>query len=94
MIIYSVISFRQNILKYIALFVYLSGIFFVWNPDKTTAIANFFGIGRGLDFVLILFLVAIVNGTLILLKYLNSLHKDITKIVRHIAILEARKSPK
>lgn len=90
MIIYSVISFQQKFLKYIALSIYLGGIFFVWNPDKTTAIANYFGIGRGLDFVLILFLVAIINGALVLLKYLNSLHKNITKVVRHIAILEAR----
>ena len=90
MAFYSAIFVRRAAVRYALFFAYSAAIFFVWNPNETTIIANYFGIGRGLDFVLVLFSVAIVNGTFFIVKHLNTQHQSITKLTRHIAILEAR----
>ena len=90
MAFYSAIFVRRAAVRYLLFFAYFAAIFFVWNPNETTIIANYFGIGRGLDFVLVLFSVAIVNGTFFIVKHLSSQHRSITKLTRHIAIREAR----
>lgn len=90
MAFYSAIFVRRAAVRYVLFFSYSAAIFFVWNPNKTTIIANYFGIGRGLDFVLVLFFVAIVNGTFFIVKHLNSQHQSLTKLTRHIAIRDAR----
>ena len=89
MALYSAISLQGVVMRYILILAYIAGIFFVWNPNSTTTIANFFGIGRGLDFIIVLFFVAIVNGIFFIVKYLNVQHQSITKLTRHIAIRDA-----
>ena len=89
MAFYSAIFVRRTVLRYSLLVAYIAAIFFVWNPDETTIIANYFGIGRGLDFVLVLFSVAIVNGTFFIVNHLSSQHQSITKLARYIAIRDA-----
>ena len=90
MAFYSAIFVGRSVIRYTLFFLYASAIFFVWNPDTTTIIARFFGIGRGLDFVLVLFSVAIVNGSFFIIRHLISQHQSITKLARHIAIRDAR----
>lgn len=90
MALYSAIFVRRSSVRYALFFAYIVAVFFLWNPDETTIIANYFGIGRGLDFVLVLFSVAIVNGTFFIVNHLNSQHQSITKLTRHIAIRDAR----
>jgi len=90
MAIYSAIFVRRAQIRYVLFITYIGAIFFVWNPDETTVIANYFGIGRGLDFILVLFSVAIVNALFFIIKHLNSQHQDITKLIRYIAIRDAR----
>lgn len=90
MAFYSAIFVRRAVVRYFLLIAYFTAIFFVWNPNETTIIANYFGIGRGLDFVLVLFSVAIVNGTFFIVKHLSSQHQSITKLTRHIAVRDAR----
>ncbi len=90
MAIYSVIFVRPGAIRSGLLLAYSAAIFFVWNPEVTIIMANFFGIGRGLDFVLVLFSVAIVNGMFFMVKHLSSQHQSITKLARHIAIHDAR----
>lgn len=90
MAFYSAIFVRRSAVRYALFFGYIVSVFFLWNPDDTTIIANYFGIGRGLDFLLVLFLVAVVNGIFFIVKHLNSQHQSITKLTRHIAICEAR----
>ena len=92
MIFYSAISVRRATARYIILAIYILAVFFVWNPNQTTIVANYFGIGRGLDFVLILFSVAIFNGNFFIVKHLNSQQQSISKLTRHIAIRDARNS--
>ena len=91
MVFYSAISVRRAIARYIILAVYFMAIFFVWNPNQTTIIANYFGIGRGLDFVLVIFSVAVLNGTVFIIRHLTSQHQNISRLVRHIAIRDALK---
>jgi hypothetical protein len=90
MAFYTAIFVQGLAVRYVLFFAYLAAIFFVWNPNETTVIANYFGIGRGLDFVLVLFSVAIVNGAFFIVTHLNSQHQNITKLTRHIAICGAR----
>lgn len=90
MAFYSAVFVRRAAIRYVLFLAYIVAIIFVWNPNVTTIIANYFGIGRGLDFILMLFSVAIVNGTFFIVKHLNSQHQSITKLTRHIAIRDAR----
>ena len=90
MAIYSVVFVSRASARYLLLLVYCAAIFFVWNPQSTTLIAHFFGIGRGLDFVIILLTVAIANGLIIIVRHLNSQHQSISELARYIAIRDAQ----
>jgi len=90
MALYSMAFVRSATVRYILLLIYGAAIYFVWSPDVTTIIAHYFGIGRGLDFVLLLFSVAIANGIFFVVRHLNSQHQSITKLARYIAIRDAR----
>lgn len=89
MAFYSVVFVRRAAVKYALLLTYGAAIFFVWSPEATTVIANLFGIGRGVDFVLLLLSVAIANGTFFVVRHLNVQHQSITKLTRHIAMRDA-----
>jgi hypothetical protein len=94
MAFYSVVFVRRIAIRYVILLAYSVSIVLVWNPGATTIIANYFGMGRGLDFVFVLFSVAIVNGLFFMTKHLNAQHQSITKLARHIALKDAtRKLP-
>ncbi len=90
MAIYSLVFIHRASIRYLLLVVYGAAIFFVWNPESTTVIAHSFGIGRGLDFVIILLTVAMVNGLIIIVRHLNSQHQNISKLTRYIAVRDAR----
>lgn len=89
MALYTAVFVRNTIARYTLFLAYSSAVFFVWNPMLTTIIANFFGVGRGLDFTLVLLSVAILNGLLFCARHLNSQHQCITQLARHIAKSEA-----
>lgn len=90
MAFYAVVFIRRTWIRYASLFTYSAAIFFVWNPELTTVIAHFFGIGRGLDFILTLFSVSILNGIFFVIKHLNLQHRNVTKLAQHIAIRDAK----
>ena len=90
MAIYSIVFVSRISIRYLLLSSYCAAIFFVWDPELTTVIAHFFGIGRGLDLILVLLSVAIVNGLVIIIRHLNSQHQSITQLTRHIALRDAR----
>ena len=90
MAVYSFVFIRRDLIRYLSLVIYAAAIFFVWNPNATTVIANFWGVNRGIDFVLVLLSIALMNGILICAKHISSQHQQITKIVRHMAIRDAR----
>lgn len=90
MAVYSFAFIRPNAVRFLLCLAYLVGIYFVWNPEITSTIAHFFGIGRGLDFFLILLLVAIINALVLLARHINAQHRAITNLARYIALQNAR----
>jgi len=65
---------------------WLVAIVFVWWPDSTTILANKFGIGRGADLVFYVSLVVIFYLLFKLNVKLESVGRDITKVVRREAL--------
>ena len=79
----------KRILRYLTFSILGFGVFFIWFPDLSTSLANFFGIGRGIDFVLTLLSITLMVGLFFCLVYMNVLQRKLTLIARHIAIREA-----
>ncbi|MGZ5000748.1 MAG: DUF2304 family protein [Methylomonas sp.] len=68
-----------------------AGLFFVWSPNQSTAIANFIGIGRGADLVYYIWVIlslAVFINIHIKLRENNAL---VTQLARQIAIVEAQR---
>ncbi len=55
---------------------------FVWWPNSTVRLANFFGIGRGSDLVLYVSLAVVFFILFRLSVKIEGLNRDITKVVR------------
>jgi hypothetical protein len=89
MAFYTAVFVRRVAIRNCIFLAYGVSVVLVWNPEATTVIANYFGMGRGLDFVLLLFSVAIVNGIFFIAKHLNSQHQSITNLARYIALRDA-----
>lgn len=83
---YTFIFISARRLGWLLLALYAGAIFVVWWPDTTTVIAHALGIGRGVDLVLILVSVVIVNVILFLVRHIYFMHQQITRLARHIAI--------
>lgn len=68
----------------------MAGVYFVWNPDRMTDLANLFGVGRGAD------LVAYATTTLVFLTVVAGVIRErrandtLTVLVRKLAIRDAR----
>lgn len=61
------------------------------NPSITSEIAQAIGIQRGADLVLYLFVLAFLGTAFYFYSQYVRLHRQLTDVVRHIAIQEARK---
>lgn len=70
----------------------LSIVAVLW-PDSTTQIANLLGIGRGTDFVIYVALVIIFYLLFKLHVKLESVGRDITKVVRRETISKTNSKP-
>jgi hypothetical protein len=90
MAIYIFVFIKQPATRWLLCAAYLGAIYFVWNPDATTTIAHYFGIGRGLDFFLILLSVTIVNALVLVLRHLHAQQRQLTKLARQFALQNAR----
>lgn len=64
----------------------LIGIIMVINPELSTRVANWFGIGRGTDMLLYLFIVTALFYTAGLRSELKKMKHEITSLVRAIAL--------
>lgn len=71
---------------------WILGIVIVWQPSIADAIANILQVGRGADAVLYLSLVAIFYLLFKIFVRFEKIDKDITALVREIAILERKKN--
>ena len=65
----------------------LAGIFLVIDPDFTTLVANRLGIGRGVDLITYLFILASLFYAVTLRSEVKRLQKQITAITRELAML-------
>ncbi len=63
----------------------------IFNPDLTVVVANAIGIQRGTDLVLYVFVLAFLGSAFYFYSQNVRLHRQLTDVVRHIAIQEARK---
>ena len=81
-----IFSARRHIIKMILFILFFLGCFLIIQPEFATSIANFFGIGRGVDLIIYLsiFYFFIVSGILYF-KYLQ-LSEKITIIIRRDAV--------
>lgn len=65
-----------------------AGVAVIW-PDITDAIAKRLGIGRGADLVLYSAVVVMMVGFLMIYMRLRHLRREMTLLVRHLAIRDA-----
>jgi hypothetical protein len=62
-------------------------------PDLTTRFANLIGIGRGADVVLYVFVLAFLVTSFYWYSRHVLIQRQLTEIVRHLAILQAKRGP-
>ena len=60
-------------------------------PELSSMAARMFGIGRGVDLVLYVFILVAFGYGIVLYYRLCDIRRDITRIVRHMAITECRR---
>ncbi len=70
----------------------VSGIAIAW-PRLTVIVAGVLGIGRGADLVFYCAVVVMMIGFLMVYARLRRLRRQLTLIVRHLAIEEAHANP-
>ena len=87
------VAFRSRLAyRLLAIFFFLAAVGVVLFPDTTTAIARFFGVGRGTDLLLYLVIFAGIHSLLLLYIRLRKLEQKLTAVVRAIAINNAEQS--
>jgi hypothetical protein len=67
-----------------------AGVAIAWPEQTTTRLANYLGIGHGANLVLYLFVLAFLGVTFYFYSRQVRLQRQITQLVRHLAIQEAR----
>ena len=72
--------------------VWLTAVVAILVPDLTMSAANAVGIGRGADLLLYVALLAALVALLVIYLRFAALESQITELVRHVAISEARRS--
>ncbi|MDR0900590.1 MAG: DUF2304 family protein [Methanobrevibacter sp.] len=82
----------QTFILWIILWIFLA--IFGIIPDSSTFLANFLGIGRGLDLILIFGIIGAYYLVFRLYLKIEKLDQDITKLIRLIAIDNEEKEEK
>ena len=81
-------SFRRD--RLIRWLVWAAAFVAIYNPALTSEAANAIGIQRGTDLVLYLFVLAFLGTAFYFYAQYTRLHRQLTDVVRHLAIQEAR----
>lgn len=89
MTLYTLVFFGSSHIGRALVLGYLVATVIVWFPQISTEFANRLGIGRGVDLVLMIVVVVLINAMLLLARHLHLLHTRLTKLARHIAIAES-----
>ena len=72
----------------------LVGAAMILAPDWTSTVANFLGVGRGVDLFFYLAIVGFAFAGLVLYSKLRDLDEKLTELVRTIAIERSEENPK
>ena len=95
LLILAILHFQYTSLKIhfklLILLIAFLGIFAVLFPDYTTKIANFVGVGRGVDLIFYLFIIFFIFALYFINKSILTIKKNQAKIIEEIAILKAEK---
>jgi hypothetical protein len=77
-------------LRWLRILVWLTAALAIWRPDSVTQVAHWLGIGRGADVVLYGFVLAFLATSFYWYSQHVLVQRQLTEIVRHLAIKEAR----
>jgi small membrane protein len=77
---------RSPVVASLSVAVSLAGLFFVWLPSESTRVAEFVGIGRGVDLILYVWVCISLIVLLNLHLKLRTQQEMITKLARAIAL--------
>ena len=90
-VLYAWIEYRRApAIGLLSMLLALTGLYFVWIPGHATRLAEFAGIGRGVDLILYLWVVISLIVLLNLHLKLRAQMEIITVLAREIAIANAR----
>jgi hypothetical protein len=81
-------SRRSRVVSLLAMFVATAGLYFVWVPEHSTAIAKIVGIGRGTDLVLYIWVCVSLILLLDLHLKLRMQMELVTTLARKLALAE------
>ena len=82
--------FRKAIFdKIVMVLIFISACYFVLNPDSTTKLAVWLGVGRGTDLLLYLSLITFSYLLLLLYAKIKNQEKQLAELARKQALLEA-----
>ena len=80
-------SGKMSILGFVVWFLlWLVVLIVFWQPETTTYLANWLGIGRGADLAVYLSILVIFYLIFRIYVRIEKMEKDITKVVRHVAL--------
>lgn len=85
-------AFRRSIGRPAAatiLIVSIAGILAALDPDRTTRFARAVGINRGTDLIVYVVTLVVFQGFVVFYLRLRKVRRELTLLVRHVAILEA-----
>jgi|SRR3989344_1926662 len=87
------LKFFRSVLKdrLIAFTLFIVAIIAILFPDITTVIANLLGVGRGADLLIYILSTGSVFAFILIGTRLLNIERNITELVRHIAIINAEK---
>jgi len=66
--------------------IWLSVLIVFWSPELTSRLAIYFGIGRGADFIVYIAIIVIVFLLYRIFVQIEKINRDISHIIRDIAI--------
>lgn len=92
-LVFAMREWKQSRVLCMAIFALtLGGIYFVWEVEASTRIANLLGVGRGAD--LVLYIYSAISFVLIisLLLRIKQLHEQFTELARVVALASPMRS--
>jgi hypothetical protein len=93
-LVYAWVEYRRSpIVALLSVAASLTGLYFVWIPSHSTLVAEFVGIGRGVDLILYVWVCISLIMLLNLHLKLRTQHELITKLARTIAMTNVVRPP-